>query len=1230
MDYLGGAHGNAAGGSDPAGSPAVDASLPKPNERELIDMRQLASMLPFDNPDGGAWKQGWDVQPRSYSRSNPLTVLVVPHSHCDPGWIKTFDEYFRQQTSSIITTVITSLLEDPRRTFIWAEISYFAWWWEDQGEEMRASVKRLLQGRQLEFVTGGWVQPDEANSELYAMEIQLQEGHDWIREHLGTEFIPKYSWSIDPFGYSPTMAYLLKKYGFRGMLIQRVHYAVKRELAKRKHLEFYWRQTWGRGDRDAAYDIFTHVMPFFSYDVPHTCGPDPSVCCQFDFHRSPVGQGSGCPWQPQPVAITDQNVRERSLLALDQYVKKAALYRGNVVLVPLGDDFRYQTAIEAKLQYENHQRIHDYINQNIDGIKIKFGTLSEYFDLTIGQFDPPVLKGSFFTYCDVNQDYWSGYYTSRVFDKALDRQLERVLYAATMLGANRTELQDPRRALSLFQHHDGITGTAKDHVVADYAQRMHEAIRFTQSWMISRLRQDFPQEMGALPDVKACIVSTAPRDLGQNVCSKPAILYNPLETPQMCGSVKVPGRQLRVGDLPCELPGPALESKTKFVFDPATGLMLEPVREEWKVWKVREGGAYLFFPGELVSYSLPDVEISNGGFVVSTLNWKRTIVEKEVPTDFGSKVTAIDFVFEVNLDRDNEEWIVRFDGDVVNRGVSYTDLNGFNFDTHHFRNDMPIQSQVFPMPTLASIQDTRKRMTVMSEHAQGTASLQDGTIDVWLDRRLAQDDRRGLEQGVRDNRPTKTRLRLLIERENYEPNGEFRITKLNRRLWQELQHPLEMFGPHNVGISPALPENLEAAANRREVIRRERLDKRGRRRRALNETSGRPESGDGLLTKFTKGLTGFISRFRGFRLADIIPGRDYHRYMVETASIPFVFMIHKRVDYMRKAVESLRKSDFPKARVPIIVSHDGRVPEMVEYIDSLKSEFQVIQLFHPHACFDHPYDFPGNDTSLNEGFKGDTFGNPRESWVTCAKHHFTWLLRTVFEELHIPRLDNDSGDSIVDTFLFLEEDYIVAPTIYAALVSGLNVIDQYDDKTIGGGFLGIGLDPTRGGSKYEPVHVPSSSWFVDAFHSGPMTLNRKAYEQLREHASEYCRFDDYNWDWSLVHVQTLQHMPHTLLMPAKTLAKHIGVTQGMHSKDKDSKRRYGVRYGPKFERLESVFVGTELYRENAQTPRLKIHSGYGGWSKYGVVLIVQFRLVSTAKYQLACSFLQSFRYRPSC
>ena len=58
------------------------------------------------------------------------------------GWLKTFEKYFSDQTQHILDNMVRKLPEDPRRRFIYAEISFFSLWWENQPEDIRTQVKK--------------------------------------------------------------------------------------------------------------------------------------------------------------------------------------------------------------------------------------------------------------------------------------------------------------------------------------------------------------------------------------------------------------------------------------------------------------------------------------------------------------------------------------------------------------------------------------------------------------------------------------------------------------------------------------------------------------------------------------------------------------------------------------------------------------------------------------------------------------------------------------------------------------------------------------------------------------------------------------------------------------------------------------------------------------------------------------------------------------------------------
>uniref|UniRef100_A0A8C3B5H9 Alpha-mannosidase n=1 Tax=Cyclopterus lumpus TaxID=8103 RepID=A0A8C3B5H9_CYCLU len=886
-----------------------------------VQMLDVYSILKFDNPDGGVWKQGFDItyEPDEWD-SEQLQVFVVPHSHNDPGWIKTFDKYFTDQTQHILNNMVVKLAEDPRRKFIWSEISFFSKWWETADVHKQEAMRKLILGGQLEIVTGGWVMTDEANVHYFAMIDQLIEGHQWMERNLG--ITPRSGWAVDPFGHSATMSYLLKRANLTSMLIQRVHYSIKKHFASTRSLEFMWRQAWDTGSNT---DIFCHMMPFYSYDVPHTCGPDPKVCCQFDFKRLPGGR-INCPWKVPPKTVVDANIAERANLLLDQYRKKSKLYRSKVLLVPLGDDFRYDKALEWDQQFMNYQKLFDYMNSHPEmHVQAQFGTLTEYFNAVykargVAQgsrpADYPVISGDFFAYADREDHYWTGYFTSRPFYKSLDRVIEshlrgaEILYSLAVANARHVGMDgrypvsdyallvDARQSVGLFQHHDAITGTAKENVVTDYGTRLLRSLIGLKRVIINAAHflvmknKEFYRFYQTEPFLETDDRRATQDSLPQSTLIEldPAgprylVLFNPIEHERLCvvtvlvNTVRVrvlteDGQTLPVQlsaqwssasqmsaeatfmvrlpplglavfhlydspDSPMTLRSDTLlrqsgrgvtsraadplpvrsqpsDPQTFYIssqsltlgFSGDTGLL--EVQMQFIVYGTRpskdKSGAYLFLPdGKAKPYNQkepPVVRVVEGPLFSEVVAHYHLICAFVFP---GVDGLSIDFTTMVDIrDQTNKELAMRLDTDIQSGDVFYTDLNGFQMQPRRHFLKLPLQANFYPMPSQAYIQDSHHRLTLHTAQSLGVTSLESGQLEVIMDRRLMQDDNRGLGQGLKDNKKTTNRFRLLLERRSMGNKSLFLIATTS--FPSILSHMTNYFLNHKVLALPVLPK----------------------------------------------------------------------------------------------------------------------------------------------------------------------------------------------------------------------------------------------------------------------------------------------------------------------------------------------------------------------------------------------------------------------------------------
>ncbi|XP_078151977.1 alpha-mannosidase-like isoform X2 [Carex rostrata] len=392
-----------------------------------------------------------------------LNVHLVSHSHDDVGWLKTIDQYFVGSNNSIqgtslinvLDSVVEALIRNPDRKFIFVEQAFFQRWWEEQSKATQSIVKKLVHSGQLEFINGGWCMHDEAATHYIDMIDQTTLGHRLIKKQFGK--IPRAGWQIDPFGHSAVQAYLLgAELGFDSVHFARIDYQDRAKRKVDKSLQVIWHgsKTFGSSSQIFANTFPVHYSPpdGFGFEIFDNIIPVQDDRFLFDFN-------------------VEQRVNDFVNAALTQ----ANVTRTNHIMWTMGDDFKYQY---AESWFKNMDKLIHYVNK--DGrVNALYSTPSLYVDVLNSLEESwPLKHDDYFPYADSANAYWTGYFTSRPAFKRFVRDLSGYYLAARQLefmmgyishGAYTPSLRD---ALAVAQHHDAVSGTARQHTTDDYAKRL--------------------------------------------------------------------------------------------------------------------------------------------------------------------------------------------------------------------------------------------------------------------------------------------------------------------------------------------------------------------------------------------------------------------------------------------------------------------------------------------------------------------------------------------------------------------------------------------------------------------------------------------------------------------------------------------------------------------------------------------------------------------------------------
>uniref|UniRef100_A0A8D8QN90 Alpha-mannosidase n=1 Tax=Cacopsylla melanoneura TaxID=428564 RepID=A0A8D8QN90_9HEMI len=405
-----------------------------------------------------------------------LNVHVISHSHDDMGWLKTVKEYYTGggdprvpfSVRRIIGTVVEALNKNPERRFIQVETGFFSMWWKEQNDSTKALVHKLVNSGRLEFTGGAWSMNDEATAYYASIMDGFSLGLRLLNETFGRCGLPRIGWQIDPFGHSKEMASMFAQMGYEGFMFARIDYQDHEKRKQEKGLQMLWE---ANPDLGKSSHIFTEMFNNL-YNPPSGFCFD--AICGNDFIDDPTSPG--------------YNANSKGNTFMGWAYEQSQMFRSSNIPVLFGGDFTHQN---AEVYFGSVDRLIKYVNNlqsNGSKINLLYSTPSCYIKAVHDSgITLPTKQDDFFPYGSGAHAYWTGFFTSRPALKRYERyghsmlQVCKQLYVLSNLRSHsehnhESDLNVLREAMGVIQHHDGITGTAKQHPSNNYAELVHNGL----------------------------------------------------------------------------------------------------------------------------------------------------------------------------------------------------------------------------------------------------------------------------------------------------------------------------------------------------------------------------------------------------------------------------------------------------------------------------------------------------------------------------------------------------------------------------------------------------------------------------------------------------------------------------------------------------------------------------------------------------------------------------------